>query len=354
MTEQAEREGWDVLGGQDGFQGLLNGDFRPLNPVETLRYTRYGGTFLGSSRLPNFHTLVEQSAEIIKEHTITHLAVIGGNGSLRGAALLSRYAHTAGLPGTIDNDVNGSELSIGFDTALNTGLALLDGMRDSAESLPRLFALETLGGDTGDFSTTRGYLNIGSNYELMAENLLDLSHLGYVHTRTIGGNPKLHMNARLRTEGEGEVVRVIRHMPDSEPPPTYTASWPFRGRIDRWQEVVFRVSHLDIWTGGMDVGTGRLDDPGREGFHMRGFHGVTPETATSTHYFWTIATNPHPEREDVTKLVVAQTAATFEEDKVVIEAQWRNQQRFPGRPQLGIHVDAGPARARRVISGLLA
>ena len=191
-------------------------------------------------------------------------------------------------------------------------------------------------------------------WQLIHDNLLDLSHLGYVHTRTIGGNPKLHMNARLRTEGEGEVVRVIRHMPDSEPPPTYTAAWPFRGRIDRWQEVVFRVSHLDIWTGGMDVGTGRLDDPGREGFHMRGFHGVTPETATSTHYFWTIATNPHPEREDVTKLVVAQTAATFEEDKVVIEAQWRNQQRFPGRPQLGIHVDAGPARARRVISGLLA
>ncbi len=149
LTERAEQSGWNVLGVQGGFQGLLNGDFKTLHATETVRYTRYGGTFLGSSRLPNFHTLVEQSAVVIGEHGVTHLAVIGGNGSLRGAALLSKYAHTAGLPGTIDNDVYGSELSIGFDTALNTGLTLLDGMRDSAESLPRLFALETLGGDTG-------------------------------------------------------------------------------------------------------------------------------------------------------------------------------------------------------------
>lgn len=149
LTEQAEQAGWNVLGVREGFQGLLSGDARPLQAAETLRYMRHGGTFLGSSRLPNFHTLVEQSAEVIERHNITHLAVIGGNGSLRGAALLSRYAYTAGLPGTIDNDVYGSELSIGFDTALNTGLTLLDGMRDSAESLPRLFALETLGGDTG-------------------------------------------------------------------------------------------------------------------------------------------------------------------------------------------------------------
>lgn len=149
LTERAEQSGWNILGVRKGFQGLLEAAFTPLSATETVRYTRHGGTFLGSSRLPNFHTLVEQSAGVIEEHAVTHLAVIGGNGSLRWAALLSNYACTAGLPGTIDNDVHGSELSIGFDTALNTGLTLLDAMRDSAESLPRLFALETLGGDTG-------------------------------------------------------------------------------------------------------------------------------------------------------------------------------------------------------------
>jgi hypothetical protein len=103
----------------------------------------------------------------------------------------------------------------------------------------------------------------------------------------------------------------------------------------------------------MDVGAGKLDDPERDGFHMRGFHGVTPETETTTHYFWTIATNPHPDSADITPVVVHQTAATFQEDKFVIEAQYQNQLRFGVRPMIDIHVDVGPNRARRVIAGLM-
>lgn len=190
-------------------------------------------------------------------------------------------------------------------------------------------------------------------YQLIHDNLLDLSHLGYVHPKTIGGNPGLHMNAQLKVSQQGEVVRVVRLMPASEPPPTYSAAWPFKGRIDRWQEIEFHVSHLLIWTGAMDAGSGDIEDPDREGFHMRGFHGVTPETDTTSHYFWTIATNPHPEKQDVTQLVVQQTAATFDEDKVIIEAQWQNQLGFPVRSQIDIHVDVGPNRARRVIDTLV-
>jgi phenylpropionate dioxygenase-like ring-hydroxylating dioxygenase large terminal subunit len=189
-------------------------------------------------------------------------------------------------------------------------------------------------------------------YQLIHDNLLDLSHLGYVHVKTIGGNPKVHMNAKVDVTQDGDVVKVVRLMPNSEPPPTYAQAWPFKGRIDRWQEVESHISHMRIWTGAMDVGSGRFDDPGREGFHMRGFHGVTPETDSSAHYFWTIATNPHPDKQDVTKLVVDQTAATFLEDKVIIEAQYNNQKRFPVRSQIDIHVDIGPNRARRVIDRL--
>jgi phenylpropionate dioxygenase-like ring-hydroxylating dioxygenase large terminal subunit len=189
-------------------------------------------------------------------------------------------------------------------------------------------------------------------YQLIHDNLLDLSHLGYVHLKTIGGNPSVHMNAKVDVTQEGDVVKVVRLMPGSEPPPTYAQAWPFKGRIDRWQEVESHISHMRIWTGAMDAGSGRLDDPEREGFHMRGLHGVTPETDVSAHYFWTIATNPHPDKQDVTKLVVDQTAATFLEDKVIIEAQWNNQKRFPVRSQIDIHVDIGPNRARRVIDRL--
>lgn len=199
-----------------------------------------------------------------------------------------------------------------------------------------------------------GVYHYDAPYQLIHDNLLDLSHLGYVHLKTIGGNARIHMNAELRVTQQGDVVTVVRHMPDSDPPPTYAAAWPFKGRIDRWQEVEFHPSHVRIWTGAMDAGTDRLDNPQREGFHMRGFHGVTPETETSAHYFWTIATNPHPGMEDPTQLVIDQTAATFEEDKVVIEAQFRNQQRFGARPVVDIHVDVGPNRARRVIERLRA
>lgn len=198
-----------------------------------------------------------------------------------------------------------------------------------------------------------GCFHYEAPYQLIHDNLLDLSHLGYVHTKTIGGNPGLHMNAQLKVTQQGDVVRVVRLLPNSEPPPTYSAAWPFAGRIDRWQEVESQISHMLIWTGAMDVGSGSYDNPDREGFHMRGFHGVTPETDSSSHYFWTIATNPHPDKQNVTQLVVDQTAATFEEDKVVIEEQWKNQCRFPARSQIDIHIDVGPIRARRVIERLL-
>jgi phenylpropionate dioxygenase-like ring-hydroxylating dioxygenase large terminal subunit len=198
-----------------------------------------------------------------------------------------------------------------------------------------------------------GVFHYDAPYQLIHDNLLDLSHLGYVHLHTIGGNASVHMNAELKVEQGDERVTVTRWMPNSDPPPTYAAAWPFAGKIDRWQEVVFEISHLRIWTGAVDAGTDKLDDPQRGGFHMRGFHGVTPETETTAHYIWTIATNPRTDKDRVTQLVVEQTRATFEEDKVVIEAQWRNQKRFPVRSQVDIHVDIGPNRARRVLDQIV-
>ena len=189
-------------------------------------------------------------------------------------------------------------------------------------------------------------------YQLIHDNLLDLSHLGYVHLRTIGGNAAIHMEAQMKVESDDSKVKVVRHMPDSLPPPTYTAAYPFKGNVDRWQEIEFHVSHLRIWTGAVDVNTDSLDDPERGGFHMRGFHGVTPETDTSSHYFWSMATNPESNHEEVKAKVIEQTALTFDEDKVVIEAQYRNMLRFGERPMVDIHVDVGANRARKIIDSL--
>lgn len=205
---------------------------------------------------------------------------------------------------------------------------------------------------SGEYLYDGGVYHYDAPYQLIHDNLLDLSHLGYVHLRTIGGNASIHMNARMRVESDDSSVRVVRHMPDSVPPPTYTAAYPFRGKVDRWQEIEFRVTHLRIWTGAVDAGSESLDEPRRGGFHMRGFHGVTPETESTSHYFWTIATNPRSNPEETKAKVVEQTVMTFDEDKVVIEAQYRNMLAFGPRPLVDIHVDVGANRARRIIERL--
>lgn len=189
-------------------------------------------------------------------------------------------------------------------------------------------------------------------YQLIHDNLLDLSHLGYVHIHTIGGNAKIHMNAEMKVAQEGNSVRVTRYMPNSTPPPTYSAAYPFKGQVDRWQEIVFHPSHLEIWTGAVDANTESIDDPSRGGFHLKGFHGVTPETDETSFYIWTQASNPTSNPEKNMKLVIEQTALTFDEDKVVIEAQYANMKRFGEKKMIDIHVDAGANRARRIIKQL--
>lgn len=197
-----------------------------------------------------------------------------------------------------------------------------------------------------------GVFHYDAPYQLIHDNLLDLSHVGYVHTKTIGGNAKTHMEAPTQVSSQGEHVRVVRRMMGSTPPATYSAAWPFQGPIDRWQEIDFHVSHLNIFTGAVDAGTDSLDDPQRGGFHMRGFHGITPESETTSHYFWTMACSTHPDAPDNLETVYQQTAATFEEDRVIIEAQYRNMRQFPSGSMIDIHVDAGANRARRIIDSL--
>lgn len=191
-------------------------------------------------------------------------------------------------------------------------------------------------------------------YQLLHDNLLDLSHIGYVHQHTIGGNAKLHMNIETKVSSDDQSVSVVRHLPNSIAPPTYTAAYPFAGNIDRWQEIKFKVSHIEIWTGAMNVGSGSLDNPEREGFHLKGFHGITPETETTCHYLWTMAANPKTDAEATIKKVIEQIRLTFDEDKVVIEAQYKNLQNNLNSSMIDIHIDVAPIRARRIIESKLA
>jgi vanillate O-demethylase monooxygenase subunit len=225
-------------------------------------------------------------------------------------------------------------------------------MGRTPESQPTVPVPEHLWHDNPDYEFKGDVYHYKAPFELIHDNLLDLSHLGYVHVKTIGGNARIHANADTTVTHGPDWVRVVRHMRDSQPPPTYLEAWPFEGHIDRWQDIEFRVTYLLIWTGGMDAGSGDLHDPNRSGFHMRGFHGITPETETTTFYFWTISSNKNPGRPNMVETIHKATAFTFDEDRAIIEAQHANISRFPGTAMVGTHVDAAPNRARRILTRL--
>lgn len=173
VTLAAGRRGWDVLGVRDGYVGLLAGEAAPIDEAEALRFARYGGTWLGTGRLPDLPDRVPELVASARGIGADAVVVIGGGGSLEGAALLAGAGlPVAGIPATIDNDVAGSDYALGHDTALNTGVALVDRIRDTAEALPRLFALETLGGDTGFIAQSLALMT-GADVLLVPERPVD-------------------------------------------------------------------------------------------------------------------------------------------------------------------------------------
>lgn len=194
---------------------------------------------------------------------------------------------------------------------------------------------------------------IKGHHELINDNLIDLSHVGYVHGQTIGGTPEAHSDANIKTERTADGVVVRRWMPNSVPPPTYLRAVGFEGRIDRWMEITFIPGLIRIYIGANDVGQG-LDEAGHmDRLGIRIFNGITPETATTTHYFWTAAHNFKVNQPEVTKAFHGEIAATFVEDRIVIEAQQQRFSQFPERKTILIKSDAGGIQARRVIAELL-
>ncbi len=205
--------------------------------------------------------------------------------------------------------------------------------------------------DDAAFRWRRYHYAVDGNWTLLVENLMDLSHLPYIHSRTIGGNPDLHFGVETRTTRGERSVEVVRHMPDSVPPPTYLAARPFAGRIDRWQEIRFEPMVIRIHSGACDAGTGAYEGRRAHGFSMIGFHGITPETESRTHYFWSMATNAV--EADAAERIFQQTAETFREDQEVLELQQRRIAAEPDRPLIDIASDAGSRQTRQLLDRLM-
>lgn len=152
VVRSALSRGIEVLGVYCGYKGLLDNDMKLMNERDVSNILNHGGTMLYSNRCDKFKTPegVAQAAEACRANGIDGIVTIGGDGTFRGAVDLSRQGiHCIGVPGTIDNDISATEYTIGYDTAKNTVLEMVDRLRDTCESHERCNVVEVMGRNAG-------------------------------------------------------------------------------------------------------------------------------------------------------------------------------------------------------------
>ena len=150
----------DVIGFIAGFNGLIGDNSIPLNNKSVTNIIHKGGTLLKSARCPAMKTAlgVEQATSTLLKEKVDALIVIGGDGSFNGLLALEQSWHgqVIGIPGTIDNDVDGTDFTIGFSTAINTAIDAIDKIRDTAEAFERIFIVELMGRHSGHIAFNVG------------------------------------------------------------------------------------------------------------------------------------------------------------------------------------------------------
>ncbi|MGJ7912809.1 6-phosphofructokinase [Neobacillus sp. LXY-1] len=169
----------EVYGVYGGYAGLIAGKIKKLELGSVGDIIHRGGTMLQSARCPEFRTLEGQQKGIeqLKAHGIEGLVVIGGDGSYMGAKALTEHGYPCvGVPGTIDNDIPGTDMTIGFDTALNTVIDAIDKIRDTATSHERTFVIEVMGRDAGDIALWAGLAG-GAETILIPEEGYDMNEI---------------------------------------------------------------------------------------------------------------------------------------------------------------------------------
>ena len=166
----------EVVGIMRGYAGLINEEIRPLEHHSVSNIINRGGTILKTARCQEFLTDdgQERAADVIKRHAIDGLVLIGGDGTYRGGIALSKKpgVRCIGVPCTIDNDLNGTEMTIGSDTAVNTALEAIDKIRDTATSMERIFVVEVMGRESG-YIAMRVALSSGAEEVLIPERKFD-------------------------------------------------------------------------------------------------------------------------------------------------------------------------------------
>jgi 6-phosphofructokinase 1 len=162
----------NVFGVLRGYEGLINGDFLPMERKSVANIIQRGGTILKTARSDEFRTKEgrQKAYDQLKAYDIDALVVIGGDGTFTGANLFTAEFDlpVIGLPGTIDNDLAGTDFTIGYDTAINTVVNAIDKIRDTAESHDRLFIVEVMGRDSGLIALRSG-IGVGAEAIMIPE-----------------------------------------------------------------------------------------------------------------------------------------------------------------------------------------
>lgn len=180
VVRTASTEGIQVIGFYHGYEGLIDNDYLELSTNKVANIIHRGGTILKTARSKRFMTPegMQQAIKTLEAHHLDGFIVIGGDGSFKGALELSKHhsIKTIGCPGTIDNDLVGTDFTIGYDTAINTVVEAVDRIRDTAESHDRIFVVEVMGRDAG-LIALRSAIACGAEAILIPERKGDLEIL---------------------------------------------------------------------------------------------------------------------------------------------------------------------------------
>ena len=172
--------GLEVFGIVRGYDGMISGNFIEMDDRSVSNIIQKGGTVLKSARSDEFRTKEGRAKayENIKKHNIDGIVVIGGNGTFTGASLFydEHKVPCVGAPGTIDNDLYGTDYTIGYDTAVNTCLAAIDKIRDTADAHERCFFIEVMGRDTG-YIAVRSAISGGAEMAILPETKTDIEDI---------------------------------------------------------------------------------------------------------------------------------------------------------------------------------
>jgi phenylpropionate dioxygenase-like ring-hydroxylating dioxygenase large terminal subunit len=227
-------------------------------------------------------------------------------------------------------------------------------MGDPAKADPTTIVPYPWHNDTAHWPHKHTTYPIKSSAALMIDNLMDLTHLGYVHTSTIGGNPMTHVEAKMDTVRTPLGLKFTRWMLNSLPPPTYTRAVGFQGRIDRAQMFEFIAPGSILQLSAADeAGTYRDGIPPNSKLQFRLFHGLTPETETTCFYFWSTANGFRPNDQAATEALFNEIAGAFNEDRAVVEAQQARLSELGEAALVDIATDSARLHMRRTVERLM-